>query len=435
MKTMKDKIIQFLEGQKILILGYGREGQSAHQFLIDHTKNTIVGVADLQEVTPLVEVPTYFGPEYLEAVKDYDIVIKSPGIIIKDLLEDREKEKITSLTDLFLRFCDNPIIGITGTKGKSTTASLIHHILTSVGQDNLLIGNIGRPCFEVLDEIHPETIIVYELSSHQLEFVKQSPKIAILLNIYEEHLDHYLSMDDYVQCKKNIYRYQTKEDYLIYGDVKKYLSPEEISQIPSTTIDLNHNDLGIDPDQIKTKLIGDHNKKNIMTALLATRLVGVEPTKALETIENFTALPHRLEYVGKFKDIDFYNDSIATAQEAVICAIESLKNVNTIIIGGMDRGIDYTILIQYLNQSDIENIILLPDTNVRINALLNHEKSTKHIVMVHDLEEAVQQSFECTKKNTTCLLSPAAASYGFYRNFEERGDHFKKLVKTYGTKK
>lgn len=429
MILMKDKIIDFLENKKILILGYGREGKSAYNFIKQNLKHYSLGIADKKDITiDDKEVTLHCGDDYLSYTKAYDIVIQSPGVIIKDYISAEEKKKITSLTDLFLRFCENKIIGITGTKGKSTTSSLIYHILKENNFDTYLIGNIGIPCFEVIDKIKEDTVLVYELSCHQLEYVKASPDISILLNLYEEHLDHYVDVGSYIKAKTNIYKYQTEKDYLIYGNIWNYLNADDLNSIVSNKINLCDNPQNIDYDIIKTSLIGNHNKENIVTALLAVDIFGVSIDNALKAVESFKGLEHRLEYVGTFKDIKFYNDSIATAQEAVINALKALKDVNTIIIGGMDRGLDYTTLVKYLSTSSVENIILLPSTNTRIKKLFENFTQDKHLIEVEDMKEAVKMSYEHTKKNKICLLSPAAASYGFYLNFEKRGEHFKKLV-------
>lgn len=432
---MKNNIIEFLENKKILILGYGREGKSAYKFIKDNVLNYKLGIADRNEVLlDDIQISFYFGDNYLDAIKDYDIVIKSPGVVIKDYISDEEKTKITSLTDLFLRFCKNTIIGVTGTKGKSTTSSLIYHILKKCGFDTYLIGNIGIPCFDVIDDIKEDTVLVYELSCHQLEFVQASPNISILLNLYEEHLDHYVDVRAYVNAKTNIYKYQTKDDYLIYGNIYNYLDEKDLDGVVSQKINLLDNPQGIDYSKIKTSLIGEHNKQNIVTALLAVSILGVKEEEALQAVESFRGLEHRLEYVGTYKEISFYNDSIATAQEAVINAVKALKNVNTIIIGGMDRGLDYSTLIEFLSTSSVENIILLPSTNERIIKLFNSFTHNKHLYSVKNMEEAVKVSYKYTKRNQICLLSPAAASYGFYLNFEKRGEHFKQLVREYSNK-
>lgn len=429
---MKNKIIEFLEGKKILIIGYGREGKSAYKFIRENLKDCNLGIADKNEINiEDNDVKLYTGDNYLDSINDYDLAIKSPGIIIKDYIDINQKEKITSLTDMFLRFCPNKIVGVTGTKGKSTTSSLIYHVLKENGFDTYLIGNIGLPCFDVIDKIKENTVLVYELSCHQLEFVKASPNIAVLLNLYEEHLDHYIGINEYISAKQNIYKYQTNEDYLIYGDIWNYMNNEDLRTIKSQKINIEDNPIGLDLNEIKTSLIGDHNKKNILTALIVTNILGVSKGNGLKAVESFKGLEHRLEYVGTFKNIKFYNDSIATAQEAVINAVESLKDVDTIILGGMDRGLNYTKLIKFLSTSSVEKIILLPDTNKVMKETFDKFTNSKHIYEVKNMEEAVKVAYEITKENKTCLLSPAAASYGFYLNFEKRGEHFKKLVVDY----
>jgi UDP-N-acetylmuramoyl-L-alanine---L-glutamate ligase len=435
---MKDKIKEYLSGKSILILGYGREGKAVFKLLTELNLIDKIGIADLKEIDVNdyeelkdKNIHFYSGEDYLKATKAYDIIIKSPGVIIKNYISAKEKKKITSATDLFLRFCPNKVIGVTGTKGKSTTASLIYHILKETGYDTLLMGNIGIPCFDMLDQIKPETIIVYELSCHQLEFVKASPYISVLLNVYEEHLDHYNSLADYVKAKKNIYKYQHKGDYLIYGDIFEHITKKEIDNLDVHKINLYDNPFDIDINKIETSLIGQHNLYNIILAVSVCYLLGLDKKKALAAVKSFTGLPHRLEYVGKFKKINFYNDSIATAQEAVINAVKSFDKVDTLIIGGMDRELNYTKLIDFLVISKVDNLILLPDTNIRINEMLEERKTNQKVILVKDMEEAVEVAFQVTREKGMCLLSPAAASYGFYKNFEERGEHFKDLVKNH----
>lgn len=435
---MKDRLKKYLLNKSILILGYGREGKSVFNLLLQLGLTEQIGIADINKINiedhPEFKHQTitfYDGDNYLEATQDYDVVIKSPGVIIKDYLSLTEKKKITSSTDLFLRFCSNKIIGITGTKGKSTTSSIIYHLLKENNYDVLLMGNIGIPCFDMLDQINKDTIIVYELSCHQLEFIQASPDISVLLNVYEEHLDHYNSLKDYVNAKKNIYKYQKENDYFIYGDIFEHISNKEINSLKLNKINLYDNPLAIEFKDIKTSLIGEHNLYNIILAIIVCDIIGLSKEKSLKVISKFKGLPHRLEYIGKFHNIHFYNDSIATAQEAVINAVNSFSLVNTIIIGGMDRDLNYSKLVQFLCNSTVENIILLPETHKRINELFVDNNCSNNIIIANNMEDAVNHAFKVTKKDGICLLSPAAASYGFYKNFEERGNHFKELVKNY----
>ena len=421
---MKNDIIQYLRNKSILILGYGREGKTALKFVQENLPDNAVAVADKNPVE-VEGALSFSGADYLRHCKDFDIIIKSPGVEIKDFVDDEVKEKITSLSDLFLCFCQNPIIGITGTKGKSTTSSLVYHILTSCGKKAVLTGNIGQPCFDVIDQLDYETIVVFELSCHQLEFVKASPHIAILLNLYEEHFDHYAKPEHYFRAKKNIYRYQTSEDILIYGDIFEHATRDEIAALDCETIEISSID--IKDEEIETTLLGEHNYNDIRAAIRACQGFGLSKQQCLEAVKNFHGLPHRLEYVGKFEDIEFYNDSIATAQEATINAVQALRNVNTLILGGMN----YEHLVDFLRDSSVRNVILLPNTAKRFMDLFNSAVYKQRLFTAKDMQEAVDIAFRETEKGKICLLSPAAASYGFYKNFAERGADFIEKVKNH----
>ena len=341
--------------------------------------------------------------------------------------------------ELFLQFFDNYTIGITGTKGKSTTSSLIYTILKDQNKDVLLLGNIGKPIFDYINEISNTTILVLEMSAHQLEFMKYSPNISILLNLFEEHLDHYKSYEDYIAAKCNIYKYQHENDYFLYSldnetlkehiknpKAKTYtISINEKADIYLKNDDVIFNNKKIYDRNQKRNLVGDYNLSNIMFTLVVSEILKLDLNKSINSINNFKTLKHRLEFVGNFDGINYYDNSIATVPMATIEAIKALKNVDTLIIGGMDRGIDYTDFIKYLDSSDISNIVCMPKTGHDIAKKLKNKKT----FIVNTLEEAVDISKKVTGKNMSCLLSPAAASYGFFKNFEEKGDLFQKLVK------
>ena len=447
---MKNKIYEYLKNKgSILILGFGREGKSTYNLIRSIDSNIELGIADLKDITDEEvkndsNVKFYIGDNYLDACYKYDVIIKGPGVIIKDYLPIDVREKITCQTDLFVKFCSAKTIGITGTKGKSTTTSLLYHILKNLSKKAILMGNIGIPVFDKIDEIEEDSICVMELGCHQLEYMKNSPNISVILNVYEEHLDHYLSMDHYVNSKKNIYRYQNENDYVLLGD-NEYLKDKDIKsnviyegnlndncfykENGNLVISINSKKDIIPITNIKTQLQGEHNLTNILVCLTIISILNLNIEEAIATIPSFKGLPHRMEYVGTFNDISYYDDSIATSIPSVIFAIDTLKNVDTVIIGGMDRGLDYTDLVDYLNKSQVNNILLLPDTNIRINKLFEDVSTNKNVLMVKNMEEAVKIAKEITNKGKSCLLSPAAASYGFYKNFEERGNHFQELVK------
>ena len=372
------------------------------------------------------------GDKYLDNLDIYDLIIKSPGISFKNIDINTFENKITSQLQLFLSFFKGQTIGVTGSKGKSTTSSLIYRILEEQDNNTVLLGNIGLPIFDYLDVLNNSTNVVLEISSHQLEYIKKSPNIAIILNIFEEHLDHYNSYEKYAEAKYNIFRFQNENDFAIYNmDNSVIQHMLEKTKLISKQIGVSfQND-----DEIKLyninddrKLLGNHNLFNIMFCLEVCKILNLDIAKAVATIKNFEALPHRMEFVGEFNGVKYYNDSIATIPEATINCVEALKDVNTLIIGGMDRKIDYSKFIEYLIKSDIEHIVCLPDIGTFIgNEILNIQKNKK-IYKVSNMEEAVDISKKVTKQNKICLLSPAGASYGFFNNFKERGEAFKRLV-------
>ena len=430
MKTFPEKLHDFFAGKNVLILGFGREGRSTLSLLKKSGCN--ITIADRNDVSCLETdgIEVIHGENYLDCLDRFDIIMKAPGVVLLDKVSDSVKAKITSQTDLLLRFCENTVIGITGTKGKSTTSSLIYHILRSCGKDALLIGNIGVPPLDCIPDLAPNTVIVCEMSCHQLEYVQASPDIAVYLNLFEEHLDHYTGFDAYRAAKENIYRYQKKQDRLIIN--KSLVCAEIPSSVITASLD-ERADIFLDGDTVyicgepysfRTKLLGRHNLYNIGIAVCAAKMLGCTDEAILPAVASFDGLKHRLENIGTIKNVTYINDSISTCPSTAIAAVRAFDGVDTIIIGGMDRGIDYTELVDFLNASDIANVLLLPDSGHKIEPLLDRTK--RNIYHASDLADAVSYAKLVTRH--ICLLSPAAASYGFYKNFEERGDDFRRLV-------
>ena len=456
---MADKFREFFKEKKILILGFGVEGRSTYRFLRRILPAKKLWIADLNvELKDLDLVKNdnnlsfYLGEDYLGHFDDFDMIIKSPGISLKQM-PDVDFSKFTSHTELFFRFYRDQIIGVTGTKGKSTTASLICHIIYSLNQNCLLVGNIGMPPFDLIDQIDENTVIVYELSSHQLEQINISPKVAVLLNIFQEHLDHYESFEKYQEAKFRITMFQKTDDYFIYhGDDKLILNWIEKTGIVRNfrPISLSSTDnLGFCADEGNiilggkkdivllekeeiTNLKGEHNLLNILAALNAVlvQMTILQVSKVLSALLTFKPLEHRLEFVGEFNGIEFYNDSIATIPEATIAAIKALKNVDTLILGGFDRGIYYDDLIDFLESSEVNNLIMLGDAGQRMHDIYRSKKyQNKKLILPENFENAVDIAKQITGKNKICLLSPAAASYDMFRNFAERGTVYKNLVR------
>ena len=455
---MLEKLLNYLENKKILILGFGKEGESSYLFLRKHFPEKKLEIVDknmnlLTEKPYLLEdinVEVVLGEDYFRDIDYFDIVLKTPGISLKDFDISKFENKITSQLELLLEFVPCYTIGVTGTKGKSTTSSLIYQMIKDQGKDVMLLGNIGEPIFNDIDDMKKDTILVLELSSHALEFVKKSPNIAILLDIYEEHLDHYSSMEKYIEAKFNVAKFQSENDIFIYNASNKYMQEFNFNYKKSDYAIIEDDELSktlnlksdnyvlINEDRIyfnKTKLFdsklnmqlkGKHNENNVLFVLTVAKILNLDMEKAKNTFENFKNLEHRMEFVAEINDVKYYNDSIATIPEATINAVDALKNVNTLLVGGKDRGVELDSLYEYLKKSNIENIICLPKTGEYV---YNNLKDTnKKCYLVKDMPEAVKLAKEVTKPNTICLLSPAASSYGYFKNFEERGKIYKACV-------
>ena len=259
-------------------------------------------------------------------------------------------------------------IGITGTKGKSTTSSLIYKVLKDQDVNAMLLGNIGIPVFDYIDTLQEDTTLVLEMSSHQLEFMHHSPNIAILLNIFAEHLDHYTGFEAYAQAKCNIYKYQNKNDHFLYNidnktivkfvhDLTQNSYKVSLNNQPGSQIYLKDDIVYFNGKPLYHKneprnLMGEYNLNNIMFVLGVSEILNLDLSKTIKSINEFKTLSHRLEFVGKYDDVLYYDNSIATIPMATIEAIKALKEVDTLIIGGMDRGIDYQEFIDYLNMWD-----------------------------------------------------------------------------------
>lgn len=450
---MIEKLLNYLEEKRILILGFGREGESTYKLLRKYFPEKNLFIADkkmnlLDEKIELMEDPyleVSLGENYLNGIEEYDLIIKAPGISLKDVDLTNIENKITSQLELFFEFTDILTIGITGTKGKSTTSSLMYKVLIDQGKDAFLLGNIGEPIFNYIEVIKKDSIVVLELSSHALEFVKKSPNIAILLDIYEEHLDHYKSFARYIEAKFNVAKFQSENDFLIYNydnenmknygfDYKENDYAVSLETKPSlkNNVYIENDFIYINDKKLMNinedmNLKGMHNINNIMFILSACKILNLDVDAAIKSIKEFKPLEHRMEFVATVNDVDYYNDSIATIPESTINAVNALKNVNTILVGGNDRGVDLSELIEFLrNNETIENIICLPKTGEYIKEGL--EGVNKNVTFFEKLDEAVKYAKEVTKPNTICLLSPAASSYGYFKNFEERGTLFKQYV-------
>ena len=471
-------------GARIAILGFGREGIDTFKFLRKLFPEKILGVADRDKnsklKTPRRRAPIlckqvrgtastlrggqnskllkktswHLGENYLKALKNYDVIIKSPGIPIHlPEIEKAFKEgKITSQTEIFLENCPGKVIGITGTKGKGTTSSLIYGILKEGGFKAHLVGNIEKPALSLLLKAKANDIFVYELSSHQLFNLKKSPQIAVFLNLFPAHLDYYKNFNEYIRAKANITSHQKKKDILIYNYedklVREIARKSKAQKIPfSSKIPFEFL-----ASWKKSQMKGNFNLLNTMAAVAVGKILGVSKKDIARAIEKFKALPHRLEFVGKYKEIKFYDDSLATIPEATIGAIEALgKEVETIILGGYESYVDYKKLAKKVLESKIKTVILFPPSGCKIWKTLasQNKKMPKHFFVDKEMKkkfsssssphykaaqcmkDAIRLCYQYTKRGKICLLSCASPSYGIFKNYKERGSLFNQYVKKY----
>lgn len=446
---MIEKIEPWIKGKRILVLGYGREGQSTWNVLRQLGTYEVLDIADLKAPAAGPEDGTVWhtGPDYQKCMDDYDVVFKSPGIVLERPAGEY-KCSILSQTEVFFQCFRDRIIGITGTKGKSTVTTLLYHLLKQAGMDALLVGNIGIPALDHMEEVKPDTRIVFELSCHQLEYMTVSPHIGILVNIHEEHLDHYGTMEKYVEAKHHIFKNQRPDDILICN---VQCLPEEgtcpsrlvkagmeaggaeldvVQEQDGTWVHFQERAFRIPTDEIR--LLGQHNYFDIGVAYGVCSLLGMDDQVFARGLKTYEPLPHRLQYIGEREGVKYYDDSISTICDTTIQALKTLKDTDTVLIGGMDRGIDYRELIEYLSECAVPHIILMEATGKRIYQEIHKYypefKNRARLILAEHLEDGVKRARQITRPGTSCVLSPAAASYGIFRNFEERGETFTRLV-------
>lgn len=420
---MKRKLNKIFKNKKIVILGTGREGESTLKFI--------------KKFYPLVKVETRDqkdGENYLNDLQSFDLIIKSPGISWNkpEIKKAREAGVLfTSQTQIFLDLFNSRTIGVTGTKGKSTTSALIYHILLSAKKKAKLVGNIGRPVLDYLEDEDSDTIFVYEMSSHQLSDLKVSPHVAVFLNIYPEHLDYYSSFEEYFQAKANITKFQERGDVFVYSsdfqEIEKIAKLSKATALSYCSKD-NLDKLGI--TRLKAPLLGSHNLNNIKAAVLTAQNIGISNLVIKKSIQTFIPLEGRLEKVGVYKSVTFVCDTLSTIPESAVAAINSFSGIKiTLILGGFDRGLNFDILANAIClNNNVENIILIGNTAQKIKTALikyNYQgviidlgKSTMDLI--------VKSSFDVTSEQGLVLLSPASTSFDMFKDYQDRADQFVK---------
>lgn len=409
---------------RIAILGFGSEGKSTLAYLKQ---------ASEFRKAEIVVLDQRLDPAYLKSLASFDLIIKTPGIPymfpeIKKAL--KAGVKFTSATEIFFEKAKGTVIGITGTKGKGTTATLLYRILKTSGLDAHLAGNIGRPMLDVLPKLVKKSFTVLELSSFQLQHLKYSPSIAVVLEIVPDHLDAHASFKEYVEAKSNIAKHQKRSDKILFIKGSKYselIAKKSAGKI--IPIDASKFDLFTDRDM---RIPGRHNFLNAVVAASIAEHLGVKADTIKKAVRSFRGLPLRLEQVSSAGGISFYNDSASTNPHSSIAAINAFSDSVVLIAGGKDKGFGYEPLAQALRDSSVKLVILFGENKGKIYAAL--KDCRRPVEMAPTLDFAVRRSLSYVKKmksqdeQWSVVFSPGAASFDMFKDYKERGQAFNEIV-------
>ncbi|MFA6106137.1 MAG: UDP-N-acetylmuramoyl-L-alanine--D-glutamate ligase [Patescibacteria group bacterium] len=434
--------------RKIIILGYGVEGKSLYKYLKKRYPEDTLAIADKNKITAPGHVKLYSGKNYLKNIGEYDLIVKTPGIspnteeIKEALLKGAE---ITSAANIFFNNCKGKIIGVTATKGKSTTSTLIYKILRAAKKDAYLVGNIGNPPLKYLaSNMGKGKIFVYELSSYQLHDLKKSPHISVFLTIFPEHMPYHGSYENYREAKANIVRYHNKNNYFVYNSgydfLKKLAKQSKAKPVDYLKVcQANNGWIYYKNKKIiplkEIKLLGKHNMENICAGIAVAKILRLSDKDIRRAVKNFKGLEHRIELVAERKGIKFYDDAISTTPESTMAAMDIFKEtLGTILLGGEDRGYNFSRLAKSIYRYRVKNIVIFPDSGAEIwkeivKVYKKYKSGLPRKIMTRDMGEAVRFASKNTAKGEVCLLSTASPSYSVFKNFIEKGNLFKKEVR------
>ena len=418
---------------KVAIAGYGAEGQSSYRYFTNRGEDVTIVTT---KVSPDYPVPdgaqAIVADDAFAQLEDFDVVVRTPPMRPDSI---HTRGKVWTQANEFMALCPAPVIGVTGTKGKGTTCSLIAAILRASGQRVHLVGNIGVPPLDLLPSIQPSDVVVFEMSSFQLWDLQKSPQIAVVLMIEPDHLDIHRDMDEYVGAKANIARFQSERDTVIYHPTNAF--SQQIAELGSgRRVRYANADGGgvyvreaefIGPNGVicsvdAVQLPGAHNQDNACAAITAALVAGADPAFVEAGLRAFTGLPHRLKYVRTVNDVEYFDDSIATTPGSAIAALRSFPGRNVIILGGSDKGADYTEIIETCKAVGA-SVIAIGQTGERIEQLCVHygvpcEREEGGMPMV------VSRAARMAQPGSRVLLSPASASFDQYKSYSDRGDQF-----------
>ena len=456
----------YVKGKYVAIMGMGVSNTPLIKYLMDLDANITVFDKKSEEELDKSLIEEYaiqgvkfsLGENYLKNLVGYDIIFRSPSMRpdIPELEKELDRGAIlTSEIEMLIDLCPGKIIGITGSDGKTTTTTLIYKMLEAAGYHCYLGGNIGIPLFAKIDEMRSEDIIVLELSSFQLMTLKKSPQIAVVTNVSPNHLDIHKSYEEYIEAKKNIFKYQDKDGVVVLNydnDITRDFSLEAKGEVRyfSTRVKLDegvildNNMIKISEDKIRKQIInvddilllGAHNIENACTAIAAVKDL-VKPEDIVSVLTTFKGVEHRNEFVRLLNGVKWYNDSIGSSPTRTIAGLVSFKNKVILIAGGYDKHLDYTDMGRYI-VDHVKTLVLLGQTKEKIKTATLQEIERRGgnidlpIIECTSLEEAVNKAYEIASEGDTVFFSPASASFDMFKNFEERGNKYKELVHSIG---
>jgi UDP-N-acetylmuramoylalanine--D-glutamate ligase len=435
-----------LVGMNVGVLGFGVQGRSALEYWGGQGHE--VTICDQREDLEIpAGIPTRLGKDHLKNLDEFDLIVRSPIVHPKDIVTANSEvilNKVTTVTNEFFKVCPSKnIIGVTGTKGKGTTSTLITKMLEAAGKRVHLGGNIGTSPLDLLkNNIKPEDFVVLELANFQLIDLKYSPHIAVCLMIAPEHQDWHGDMDEYIQAKKQLFRWQKPEDIAIYYAANN--NSEQIARnshghkIPYLTQPgawIENENIIIDEHIIcevkEVKLPGKHNLQNICAAITAAWQITQDVEAIKSVVTSFESLPFRLELRREIKGIKFYNDSFSSAPDSAEAAIMAIAEPKVLLLGGKDRGLDLANLAGTIqaHSDDIRKVILFGASADRMSDSLDKVNFSNYTIASEpDLSVIVRRALDLTKPGDSVLFSPGFPSFDMFKNFEERGLQFNKIV-------
>lgn len=424
-------------GKNIAVVGFGIEGKDAINYLL--SQGAYVTLLDKKPETDLdftgidkekIKIKT--GDGYLDDLSGYEFLVRSPGVYrYLPELTDYEKNggNITSAIKIFFENSPAKIIGVTGTKGKGTTSTLIYNLLKEDGRDVYLSGNIGKPYLELLPALNENSWIVMEMSSFQLIDMERSPHISVVLNVTSDHMDWHKDLNEYINAKKNIVRFQNDSDYSLINE--EYESSNSFAADAKGKVVFFSKEK-LDPAYKENLLLkGEHNLENIAAAVAVAEVLNIDKEKIKNVVSNFKGLEHRLELVDVVNGVTFYNDSFATGPQPTIAAIKSFREPETIILGGSDKGLEFSELGSVISKADnVANILLIGLIGPKIGDAIKSAGYKGNILDLGSpsMDYIVKKALDLTPKGGVIILSPAAASFDMFKNYKDRGNKFKEAV-------